>query len=268
MRALGPRAWWLPESLDRRIPQIEHGDGHHSEPVTLDLLHDWLDGTVAFWERWAAMNTYDGPYRDLVDRRNPDLRGPVAAFGSVSLSDKLGPLALGKRDELVFLGREIGEQRNYSDEIAKTIDEEVRAIVDRAYDRATQVLEVHRDRLDALATKLIAEETVDKEAFEALFPNKPQDFVSVGGARWREQSIGVLVVLGLFLLGFVAWRIWKKASNSSRAIIRTTRIAKARCAPHACRRSAGWCRRAARVAPSTMRACRRCRKGARDRSGP
>ena len=68
----------------------------------------------------------------------------VTEFG---MSDRLGPLSFGKRDELVFLGREIGEQRNYSDEIAKTIDEEVRAIVDRAYERATQVLEVHRDRL-------------------------------------------------------------------------------------------------------------------------
>ena len=48
----------------------------------------------------------------------------VTEFG---MSDKLGPLSFGKRDELVFLGREIGEQRNYSDEVAKQIDEEVRA---------------------------------------------------------------------------------------------------------------------------------------------
>ena len=61
-------------------------------------------------------------------------RRMVTEFG---MSDRLGPLSFGKRDELVFLGREIGEQRNYSDEIAKTIDEEVRAIVDRAYERAT-----------------------------------------------------------------------------------------------------------------------------------
>jgi cell division protease FtsH len=73
----------------------------------------------------------------------------------------------------VFLGREIGEQRNYSDEIAKTIDEEVRAIIDRAYERASQVLEVHRDRLDGLAQKLIAEETVDTEGFETLFADLP-----------------------------------------------------------------------------------------------
>jgi hypothetical protein len=58
----------------------------------------------------------------------------VTEFG---MSDRLGPLSFGKRDELVFLGREIGEQRNYSDDVARQIDEEVRAIIDRAYERAT-----------------------------------------------------------------------------------------------------------------------------------
>ncbi len=94
----------------------------------------------------------------------------VTEFG---MSERLGPLAFGKRDELVFLGREIGEQRNYSDEVAKQIDEEVRAIIDRAYDRAVEVLTTHRGKLQALAEKLIAEETVDSEGFEALFTDLP-----------------------------------------------------------------------------------------------
>ncbi len=74
---------------------------------------------------------------------------------------------------MVFLGRDIGEQRNYSDEVAKMIDEEVRAIIDRAYERATEVLTTHRDRLDRLAEKLIAEETVDSASFETLFDDLP-----------------------------------------------------------------------------------------------
>ena len=73
----------------------------------------------------------------------------------------------------MFLGREIGEQRNYSDEVAKTIDEEVRAIIDKAYERATEVLTTHKDKLIALAEKLVAEETVDQEGFEALFSDLP-----------------------------------------------------------------------------------------------
>jgi cell division protease FtsH len=89
------------------------------------------------------------------------------------MSEKLGPLAFGKRDELIFLGREIGEQRNYSDEVAKQIDEEVRAIIDRNYERAMQVLIQHKDKLVALAEKLIEQETVEGPEFEALFADLP-----------------------------------------------------------------------------------------------
>ena len=89
------------------------------------------------------------------------------------MSEKLGPLAFGKRDELVFLGREIGEQRNYSDEVAKMIDEEVRAIIDRGYSKAMDVLVRHKDRLIQLAERLVAEETIEQEAFEAMFADIP-----------------------------------------------------------------------------------------------
>jgi cell division protease FtsH len=102
------------------------------------------------------------------------------------MSDRLGPLSFGKRDELVFLGREIGEQRNYSDEVAKTIDEEVRAIIDKAYERASEVLTVHRDKLIALAEKLVAEETVDAEGFESLFSDMPP----------KEELHGIPTIVG------------------------------------------------------------------------
>ena len=104
----------------------------------------------------------------------------VTEFG---MSDKLGPLSFGKRDEMVFLGRSMGEQRDYSDEVARTIDEEVRAIIDRAYERATEVLTTHQDRLVALAEKLVAEETVDAEGFEALFSDLPPKLDVNGNAR-------------------------------------------------------------------------------------
>ncbi len=132
-----------------------------------DKIAGLLGGNVS--ERMVFNDTTTGSSNDI-EKATDLARRMVTEFG---MSDRLGPLSFGKRDELVFLGREIGEQRNYSDEIAKTIDEEVRAIVDRAYERASQVLETHRDRLDALATKLIAEETVDREGFEALFSDLP-----------------------------------------------------------------------------------------------
>jgi cell division protease FtsH len=132
-----------------------------------DKIAGLLAGNVA--ERLVFGDTTTGSSNDI--EKATDLsRRMVTEFG---MSDRLGPLSFGKRDELVFLGREIGEQRNYSDEIAKQIDEEVRAIIDRAYERASQVLETHRDRLEALAQKLIAEETVDSTSFETLFSDLP-----------------------------------------------------------------------------------------------
>ncbi len=132
-----------------------------------DKIAGLLGGTVA--ERLIFGDTTTGASNDI-EKATDLARRMVTEFG---MSDKLGPLSFGKRDELVFLGREIGEQRNYSDEVAKTIDEEVRAIIDKAYERAQEVLTTHKDKLVALAEKLVAEETVDSEGFEALFSDLP-----------------------------------------------------------------------------------------------
>ena len=85
------------------------------------------------------------------------------------MSEKLGPLTFGKKEEMVFLGREISEQRNYSDEVAAKIDAEVREIIDRAYERAKEALTTHREVLDRLAALLIEKETIEAEEFESLF---------------------------------------------------------------------------------------------------
>jgi cell division protease FtsH len=132
-----------------------------------DKIAGLLGGNAS--ERMVFGDTTTGSSNDI-EKATELARRMVTEFG---MSDRLGPLSFGKRDELVFLGREIGEQRNYSDETAKGIDEEVRAIIDRAYERAGQVLESHRDRLEALAQKLIAEETVDSASFESLFSDLP-----------------------------------------------------------------------------------------------
>ena len=132
-----------------------------------DKIAGLLGGNVS--ERMVFGDTTTGSSNDI-EKATQLARRMVTEFG---MSDRLGPLSFGKRDELVFLGREIGEQRNYSDEIARQIDEEVRAIIDRAYERATEVLETNRSRLEALAQKLIAEETVDSEGFETLFSDLP-----------------------------------------------------------------------------------------------
>ncbi len=145
-----------------------------------DKIAGLLGGNVA--ERLIFGDTTTGASNDI-EKATDLARRMVTEFG---MSDKLGPLSFGKRDELVFLGREIGEQRNYSDEVAKTIDEEVRAIIDKAYERATEVLTVHRDKLIALAEKLVAEETVDSDGFEALFSDMPP----------KEELHGIPTIVG------------------------------------------------------------------------
>jgi cell division protease FtsH len=85
------------------------------------------------------------------------------------MSEKLGPITFGEKEELIFLGREIAEQRNYSEDVARQIDREVRSLIDEAYQTARQVLATHRDKLVAIAERLIHEETLDAAAFNSIF---------------------------------------------------------------------------------------------------
>jgi len=86
------------------------------------------------------------------------------------MSTKLGPMVYGKKEELVFLGREISEQRDYSDAVAQEIDSEVRRLIGEAYDRARSLLTEYRDKLDAIARRLMEVETIDSAEFERIFP--------------------------------------------------------------------------------------------------
>jgi len=99
-------------------------------------------------------------------------RAMVTRYG---MSDKLGPMTFGQKEELVFLGKEIGEQRDYSERVAQQIDEEVHAIVHEAHQRAREVLAQHREQLDRIADKLVELETLDAADFAALFDSTYQD---------------------------------------------------------------------------------------------
>jgi len=89
------------------------------------------------------------------------------------MSPKLGPRVFGQKEELIFLGREIGEQRDYSESVAEVIDEEVHEIVSTAYARALEVLRENRDKLDALAERLIEVETLGREEFLEVMGERP-----------------------------------------------------------------------------------------------
>ncbi len=89
----------------------------------------------------------------------------------LGMSETLGPMVYGQKEELIFLGREISEQRDYSEAIAEQIDREVRKLVNEAYERSRAILREHRDALDRIATRLLEVETISRDEFEQLFPS-------------------------------------------------------------------------------------------------
>ena len=92
-----------------------------------------------------------------------------AMVTSLGMSDRLGPRTFGDKQEMVFLGREISEQKDYSDETAKHIDEEVNSIIQQAHKTAEKILTENKSKLKLLAEKLIAQETLEGEELAAVF---------------------------------------------------------------------------------------------------
>jgi len=103
---------------------------------------------------------------DDIKRSTELARKMVTDFG---MSTKLGPRTFGEKQEMVFLGREISEQRDYGEKVAQEIDEEVQAIIQAAHDQARKILTKHKKRLAHLAEKLIAQETIEGDELEAAF---------------------------------------------------------------------------------------------------
>ncbi len=134
----------------------------------IDDLSGLLGGRAA--EEIVFGDITTGASNDL-ERATDLARAMVTRYG---MSDKLGPRTFGNREELVFLGREISEQRNYSEEVAQQIDDEVKRIIGNAYSKAKELLTTYRERLDALANRLVHEETIEASEFEAMFSEMPK----------------------------------------------------------------------------------------------
>jgi cell division protease FtsH len=92
-------------------------------------------------------------------------RRMITEFG---MSQRLGPRTFGKREEMIFLGKEIHEQQNYSDKVAQEIDEEVESLVKDAYTKALEIMTENKPRLKYIADYLIDKETIDDGAFDRL----------------------------------------------------------------------------------------------------
>jgi len=107
-----------------------------------------------------------GASNDL-ERATKMARTMVTRLG---MSNDLGPMTYGQKEELIFLGREISEQRDYSEAVAEQIDKEVRILVYDAYEKAKNILIQYREALDSIAKKLLEVETLSRDEFEAIFP--------------------------------------------------------------------------------------------------
>ncbi len=128
----------------------------------LDRLASSMGGLVA--EELVFGEASTGPSDDI-EKITRLARQMVTHWG---MSERLGPRTFGRKEELVFLGREISEQRNYSEKIAEEIDEEVRHIVDEAYQTATKLLTDNRDKLNTIVKVLLEEETIEGDALTAV----------------------------------------------------------------------------------------------------
>jgi cell division protease FtsH len=132
-----------------------------------DEMAGMLGGRAAEEIMFGDVTT--GASNDL--ERVTDLaRKMVKRYG---MSEKLGAMTFGQKEELVFLGREISEQRDYSEAVAQQIDQEVQALIKEAHQRATKVLTDERDKLVAVATRLMEIETLDSDEFEAIMNAVP-----------------------------------------------------------------------------------------------
>jgi len=141
-----------------------------------DTLAFSLGGQAAEGLIFGEMTT--GAENDI-ERATKLARKMVTEYG---MSEKLGPLAYGRKEEMIFLGRDLGEQRNYSEVVAVEIDGEVRRLITTAYSRAKEILERHREKLVLISERLIQEETLDKAQFDALMGPSITEPVTVGVA--------------------------------------------------------------------------------------
>jgi cell division protease FtsH len=98
----------------------------------------------------------------------------VMRFG---MSEKLGPRVLGRNHDMPFLGREMAAEPDYSEEMAREIDDEIRRVIEEAHERALTVLRDHIDQLHQLSAILIERETIDKDQFERLLAGEPEESV-------------------------------------------------------------------------------------------
>jgi len=170
--------------LTQQLPEVEKHS--HSKEYAENMIAILMGGRLA--EELIFTQKTTGAGNDI-EKATELARKMVCEWG---MSEKLGPLTFGKKEEAIFLGREFAQHQDYSERTAAEIDHEVREIVMRNYDRSKELLQGHLVELHALAEALLERETLNAEEInqvirgEKMAPVKPAAPI---GARSRPQSM-------------------------------------------------------------------------------
>jgi cell division protease FtsH len=142
-----------------------------TKSALMDELAMTLGGRAA--EELVFHEVTTGAANDL-EKVTATAKQMIMRFG---MSEKLGPRVLGRNHDMPFLGRDYGAEADYSEEVAKEIDDEIRRVIEEAHDTAIRILREHMDELHRLAAILIERETIDKEQFERLLAGESEESV-------------------------------------------------------------------------------------------
>ncbi len=139
-----------------------------SKDELMDQISGLMGGRVA--EEIVFGDVTSGAENDI-QKATLMARRMVTQWG---MSDKLGTVTMGHKEELVFLGRDLGEQRNYSEEVAAIIDEEIRSIINHGYQTAKGILVAQRLKMDAVVERLKVVETLDGKELDEILKQEPE----------------------------------------------------------------------------------------------
>jgi len=163
----------------------------HSKEYLESQISSLFGGRIAEALIFGPQSVTTGASNDI-ERATQLARNMVTRWG---LSDRLGPLAYGEEEGEVFLGRSVTTHKNVSDDTAHAIDEEIRAFIDRNYERAEKILNENMDKLHVMAEALIKYETIDKEQISDIMAGKsvrpPADWTDSGSDSDSDSGTAV-----------------------------------------------------------------------------
>ncbi len=153
--------------LTASLPEVDRHN--YSKDWLIGSLAMFFGGRVAEEIIFGADKITTGAGNDI-ERATALARRMVTQFG---MSERIGPLAVGDKEQEIFLGREFAQRREISERTAQMVDDEVKRLVDEAYARASQIIAANRELLDRIADALLERETIDREDLDRLVKDLP-----------------------------------------------------------------------------------------------